>query len=76
MATGLAMNKDLAVSRSASPPLNPMDLFLDDLLQPAVDVCDTIHGKITECFLPNLTSPLRLLQDVGPGYSTSLHFSF
>jgi len=51
-----------------SPPLNPMDAFLDDLPQPAVDTTDTIHGEITEFHLPTLSSSLLLLQDVGPGY--------
>lgn len=52
-----------------SPPLNPMDAFLDDLHQPAVDAADTIHGEVTEFHLPSLSSPLFLLQDVGPGYA-------
>jgi len=51
-----------------SPPMNPMDAFLDDLPQPAVDTADTIHGEVTEFLLPSLSSPLLLLQDVGPGY--------
>jgi hypothetical protein len=51
-----------------SPPLNPMDAFLDDLPQPAIDGTDTIHGEVTEFVLPTLSSPLLLLQDVGPGY--------
>ena len=53
----------------SSPPLNPMDAFLDDLPQPAVDITDNIHGEVTEFRLPTLLSPLLLLQDVGPGYS-------
>ena len=44
-----------------------MDAFLDDLPQPAVDVADTIHGEVIDFSLPTLASPLRLLQDVGPG---------
>lgn len=51
-----------------SPPLNPMDTFLDDLPQPAVDIGDTIHGEVSEFHLPTLSTPLRLFQDVGPGY--------
>ena len=51
-----------------SPPLNPMNTFLDDLPQPAVDIEDTIHGGVSEFYLPTLSSPLRLFQDVGPGY--------
>jgi hypothetical protein len=51
-----------------SPSMNPMDAFLDDLPQPAVDMRDTIHGAVTEFNLPTLSSPLSLLQDVGPGY--------
>ena len=54
-----------------SPPLNPMDTFLDDLPQPAVDIGDTIHGDVSEFYLPTLSSPLRLFQDVGPGYFLS-----
>jgi len=57
-----------------SPPLDPMDAFLEDLPQPAVDVADTIHGEVTEFSLPTLSSPLLLLQDVGPGYSSYGHF--
>jgi hypothetical protein len=56
-------------SGSESPPMNPLDAFLDDLPQPAVDVKDSIHGAVTEFNLPTLSSPLLLLQDVGPGYS-------
>ena len=55
---------------SASPPLNPMDAFLDDLPQPALDPSDIIHGLVTEFSLPTLSSPLLLLQDVGPGYKS------
>jgi len=51
---------------SSSPPLNPMDAFLDDLPQP-LDSGDVIHGEITEFHLPTLSSPLLLFQDVGPG---------
>jgi len=50
-----------------SPPLNPMDAFIDDLPQPAVDNVDVIHGAVTEFPLPTLSTPLLLLQDVGPG---------
>ena len=50
-----------------SPPMNPMDAFLDDLPQPAFDIEDTTHGQVTEFHLPTLSSPLLLLQDVGPG---------
>src|SRR5271154_804147 len=55
-----------------SPPFNPMDTFLDDLPQPALDIKDTIHGDISEFHLPTLSSPLLLLQDVGPGYTPPL----
>jgi len=51
----------------SSPPMNPMDAFLDDLPQPAVDTKDTIHGLVSEFHLPTLSSPLLLYQDVGPG---------
>jgi hypothetical protein len=47
--------------------MNPIDAFLDDLPQPAVDIPDSIHGAVTEFNLPTLSSPLLLLQDVGPG---------
>lgn len=50
-----------------SPPLNPMDTFLDDLPQPTTDDRDMIHGTVSEFCLPTLSSPLLLLQDVGPG---------
>ena len=53
-----------------SPPFNPMGAFLDDLLQPAVDLDDSIHGTVSEFHLSALSSPLLLLQDVGPGYKT------
>jgi hypothetical protein len=56
---------------SPSPPLNPMDAFIDDLPQPALDIKDSIHGEVSEIFLPTLSSPLLLLQDVGPGYPIS-----
>ena len=56
------------VTNPESPPLNPMDTFLDDLPQPALDSTDTIHGKVSEFHLPTLSTPLRLFQDVGPGY--------
>ena len=55
-----------------SPPLNPMDAFIDDLPQPALDIQDTIHGEVSEFHLASLSSPLLLLQDVGPGYFLSL----
>jgi hypothetical protein len=51
-----------------------MDAFLDDLPQPALDIKDTIHGDVSEFHLPTLSSPLLLLQDVGPGYKLSLSF--
>lgn len=54
-------------SAADSPPMNPIDAFLDDLPQPAVDIADSIHGAVTEFNLPALSSPLLLLQDVGPG---------
>ena len=56
-----------------SPPLNPMDAFLDDLPQPSIDIEDAIHGKVSEFHLPTLSSPLLLLQDVGPGYQPLLY---
>jgi hypothetical protein len=52
----------------SSPPMNPMDAFMDDLPQPAVDTEDNIHGLVSEFHLPTLSSPLLLYQDVGPGY--------
>jgi hypothetical protein len=48
-----------------------MDIFLDDLPQPALDTADEIHGAVTQFHLPTLFSPLLLLQDVGPGYPSS-----
>jgi len=60
------MKGDEMRSPSSSPPLNPMDAFLDDLPQP-LDSGDVIHGEITEFHLPTLSSPLLLFQDVGPG---------
>jgi len=60
------MKGDETRSPSSSPPLNPMDAFLDDLPQP-LDSGDVIHGAITEFHLPTLSSPLLLFQDVGPG---------
>jgi hypothetical protein len=55
-----------------SPPLNPMDAFLDDLPQPALDPADTIHGEVTQFSLPTLSKPLLLLQDVGPGFASAV----
>jgi hypothetical protein len=50
-----------------------MDAFLDDLPQPALDIKDSIHGEVSEFHLPTLSSPLLLLQDVGPGYTPVNH---
>jgi hypothetical protein len=61
------MEKAKAGEQSVSPPLNPMDAFLDSLPQPALEPLDNIHGVVSQFNLPTLSSPLLLLQDVGPG---------
>jgi len=45
-----------------------MDAFLDDLPVAELTSDETIHGAVSEFQLPTLSSPLLLLQDVGPGY--------
>lgn len=58
---------------SPSPPLNPMDAFLDDLPVAELTSDETIHGAVSHFDLPTLSTPLLLLQDVGPGYSPQVY---
>ena len=62
------MNEEVTQEPTPSPPLNPIDTFLDYLPVAELTSDETIHGAISEFHLPTLSSPLLLLQDVGPGY--------
>jgi len=66
------MDGEVAQESSPSPPLNPMDAFLNDLPVAELTSDEMIHGAVSEFYLPTLSSPLLLLQDVGPGYIPSV----
>ena len=68
------MDGEASQERSPSPPLNPMDAFLDDLPVAELTADKTIHGVVSEFHLPTLSSPLLLLQDVGPGYVLLINY--
>jgi len=62
------MNGEVSQKLCPSPPLNPIDAFLDDLPVAELTSDETIHGAVSDFHLPTLSSPLLLLQDVGPGH--------
>ena len=55
------MDGEVAQESSPSPPLNPMDAFLNDLPVAELTSDEMIHGAVSEFYLPTLSSPLLLL---------------